>query len=186
MSRNSALVAGLGLCVFAVACADSPSSPTQGTTTTTTFSVPLSTDNEVPAITNADAGASGRATIALVVTKDNSGTITSAVANIQISVSGFPDGTTITDAHIHNGSAGSNAGVYVSAGIAAGEVTIVNGAGSVTKNGINVPADRAAAILANPAGHYFNVHTGRNPSGAIRGQLAGGGATVGSSDPVPY
>jgi hypothetical protein len=40
------------------------------------------------------------------------------------------------------------------------------------KNGINVPADKAAAILANPAGHYFNVHTALNPNGAMRGQLS--------------
>jgi hypothetical protein len=140
----------------------------------------------VPAITNADASGSGTATIALTVTKDAAGTVTSATANIQISVAGFPPGTTVTDAHIHNGPAGSNAGVYVSAGLTPSDVTLVNGGGSVTKNGINVPSDRAAAILANPAGHYFNVHTGLNPAGAIRGQLSGGGATLETGDSVPY
>jgi hypothetical protein len=92
----------------------------------------------------------------------------------------------VTDAHIHNGPAGSNAGIYVSAGIAAGDITLVNGGGSVTKNGINVPSDRAAAILANPAGHYFNVHTGLNPAGAIRGQLSGGGAALDPGVSIPY
>jgi len=48
---------------------------------------------------------------------------------------------------------------------------LTNGSGSVTKNGINVPADRATAILSNPAGHYFNVHTALNVNGAIRGQF---------------
>ena len=33
--------------------------------------------------------------------------------------------------------------------------------------------DKAAAILSNPAGHYFNVHTALNAAGAIRGQLVG-------------
>ena len=92
----------------------------------------------------------------------------------------------MTDAHIHNGAAGGNAGVYVNAGLASGEMAITNGSGSITKNGINVPADRAAAILGNPAGHYFNVHTALNPAGAIRGQLAGGGAAVDPGTPVPY
>lgn len=178
MNRFAVLVVGLS--VLAIGCGSSPTEPSQGGSATTTFTVPLSSANEVPAITNADAGSAGTATIALTVTKDGSGGITSATANIQISVTGFPAGTTITDAHIHNGPAGSNAGVYVAAGLTSGELAIVNGSGSVTKNGINVPADRAAAILGNPSGHYFNVHTALNPAGAIRGQLSGG---VTSADP---
>jgi len=185
MYRFSVLIAGLS--ILAAGCSEtSPSAPSQGTTTTSTFTVPLSSANEVPPITNADAGGSGTATIALTVTKDNSGTITAATVNIQVSVAGFPAGTTVTDAHIHNGGPGANAGIFVSAGITSGDVALTNGSGSVTKNGISVPADRAAAILANPAGHYFNVHTALNPAGAIRGQLAGGGAVVDPGTPVPY
>ncbi|HSL22807.1 MAG TPA: CHRD domain-containing protein, partial [Vicinamibacterales bacterium] len=111
------------------------------------------------------------AVIALTVTKDDSGNITSASANIQISVTGFPAGTVVTDAHIHGGPAGTNAGVVVNAGLSSGELALANGSGSVTKSGINVPSATAAAILNNPAGHYFNVHTALNPDGAIRGQL---------------
>jgi hypothetical protein len=92
----------------------------------------------------------------------------------------------VTDAHIHNAAAGGNGGVFVNAGLTSGELALVNGGGSVTKSGINVPADRAAAILNNPAGHYFNVHTALNPDGAIRGQLAGGGASLDPGIPVPY
>lgn len=190
MYRMSALI--LGLSILAVGCSDSPagpsspSAPSGGTTTTTTFTVPLSPANEVPAITNADASGSGTATIALVVNKDGAGTVTSATANVQISVEGFPPGTTFTDAHIHNGAAGSNASVFVSAGLSAGELTLTDGRGSIAKNGISVPAERAAAILANPAGHYFNVHTGLNPAGAIRGQLQGGGALVEPGVAQPY
>ena len=183
MNRFSVLVVGLS--VFAAGCSSS-SAPSQGTTTTSTFTVPLSSGNEVPPITNADASGSGTATIALTVTKDEAGTITSATANFQISVTGFPAGTTVTDAHIHNGSAGGNAGVYVNTTLTSGELVLTNGSGSVTKNAINVPSDRAEAILSNPAGHYFNVHTALNPGGSIRGQLAGGGATVNSGEAVPY
>jgi hypothetical protein len=148
--------------------------------------VPLSSANEVPAITNADQPASGTATIALTVIRNVSGDITSATANIQINVTGFPAGTVVTNAHVHNAAAGENGSVFVGTGLTSGDLTLVNGSGSVTKNGINVPADRAAAILNNPAGHYFNVHTALNPDGAIRGQLAGGGATFDAGTPVPY
>ena len=165
----------LGLSVLAVGCGSTnpvEPSPGSGTTTTSTFTVPLSPANEVPAITNADQSGSGTATIALTAIRNGSGEITSATANIQISVTGFPSGTVITDAHIHNASAGVNGSVFVNAGLARGELTLVDGSGSITKSGINVPSDRADAILANPAGHYFNVHTALNPDGAIRGQLS--------------
>ena len=36
---------------------------------------------------------------------------------------------------------------------------------------VTTSAANIAAILANPAGHYFNVHTALNGGGAIRGQL---------------
>ena len=169
------------LCSLTVGCgASSPTAPSEDSSTTTTFTVPLSAANEVPAISNADANASGTATIALNVTKDASGAITSATANFQITVTGFPAGTTVTDAHIHNAAAGSNGGVVVNATLTSGELAIVNGGGSITKNGINVPADRASAILSNPSAHYFNVHTALNPDGAIRGQLSAGTITGGS------
>jgi hypothetical protein len=169
MKRLAVLIAGLGL--VAAGCDSNPAEPSQGTTTTFTFTVPLSPANEVPAITNADAAASGTAVIVLKATRDGAGVITSATMDFQISVSGFGPGTTVTDAHIHNGAAGTNAGVFVGTTLTAGDLPLTNGAGSATKNGINVPADRAAAILANPAGHYFNVHTALNAAGAMRGQL---------------
>jgi hypothetical protein len=175
MNRLSVLMVGLS--VLAAGCGgdSAPTAPAAGATTTpTTFTVALEPANEVPAVTNADASGRGTATIALIVTKDGSGNITSATANFQITVTGFPAGSTVTDAHIHNGGAGSNAGVFVNATLTPGELALTNGGGSVTKNGINVPSARAAAILANPAGHYFNVHTTLNPDGAIRGQLGAG------------
>ena len=183
MNRFSALI--LGLCILAAGCgSDSPpAAPSQGTTTTSTFTVPLSPANEVPAVTNADASGAGTVVIALTVTKDAAGTITSASANFQISVTGFPAGTRVTDAHIHNAAAGSNGGAAVNVGLTSGELAIVNGSGTITKNGINVTADRAAAILNNRAGHYFNVHTALNPDGAIRGQLSEGSFVPGTA---PY
>ena len=182
MNRFVFLIAGL--CALAVGCSDSsPTEPSGGTSTTTTFTVPLSTGNEVPPITNADANASGTGTITVRVTRDAAGNIQSATADFQITVTGFPAGTSVTKAHVHNAAAGSNGGIVIDTALAAGELAISNGGGSVTKSGINVPPDRAAAILNNPAGHYFNVHTALNPDGAIRGQLSAGTTTTSGSEP---
>jgi hypothetical protein len=178
MNRFVFVIAALAS--LAVGCgSSSPTEPSGESVTTTTFTVPLSAANEVPAISNAEANASGTATIALNVAKDASGNITSATVNFQISVTGFPAGTTVTDAHIHNAPTGTNGGVVINATLTSGELALVNGSGSITKNGINVPADRASAILSNPSAHYFNVHTALNPDGAIRGQLSTGTVTGG-------
>ena len=56
--------------------------------------------------------------------------------------------------------------------LAAGEVNLVNGAGSFTKNGVAItPASLAQEILDNPSGFYFNIHSQNNPGGVIRAQL---------------
>ena len=180
MNRFVCLIAALG--TLAAGCgSSSPTAPSDDSRTTTTFTVPLSAANEVPAIANAEANASGSATISLNVTKDASGTVTSATADFQITVTGFPATTTVTDAHMHNAPAGSNGGVVINTTLTSGQLVLTNGGGSITKNGINVPADRAAAILSNPSGHYFNVHTALNPDGAVRGQLSTGTITGGST-----
>ena len=68
-----------------------------------------------------------------------------------------------TAAHIHTGAAGAAGGVVVdfaptfTGGVATGSVT--------------TSAATAAAILANPQGHYFNVHNAEFTAGAVRGQL---------------
>ena len=106
--------------------------------------------------------------------------------NFQINVTGLPAGTTVTKAHIHSGIPGVNGGILVDTTLASGEMAITNGSGAITKNGVNVPSAGAAAILSNPAGHYFNVHTALNPDGTVRGQLAGGGATFDPGTAIPY
>ena len=93
MNRLSALIVGLSIVAVGCGGESSPTAPSEGTTTTSTFTVPLSSGNEVPAIVNADATGSGTAVIALTVAKDNAGNITSATANFQITVTGFPAGT---------------------------------------------------------------------------------------------
>ena len=163
------------LAMFSVACGgdddDSPTSPSPTQPTTARFTATLSPANEVPAVTNADASASGTTTVTLNLTRDGAGTITAATADITTSVTGFVAGTVVTAAHIHRAPAGSNAGVMLGQ-FGAGEMTLTNGAGSVTRTGLTLSVTDAQGMLDNAAGHYFNVHTQLNTGGAIRGQLS--------------
>jgi hypothetical protein len=107
------------------------------------------------------------------VTKDAAGNVTGGTSTFVVNLSGFPAGTPINAAHIHPGAAGVNGGVVFSTSLAAGEVTLnSSGAGSFTKAGI-APPDPATinAIINNPAGFYFNVHSTLNSGGVARGQL---------------
>ena len=160
----------IALAVFVVACGgdDSPTSPSP--LTTARFTAQLLPGNEVPAVTNADGSASGTSTITLNLTRDSGGTLTAATVDITTTVSGFVAGTTVTAAHIHRAAAGVNAGVLLGQ-FGAGELTLTNGGGTITRTGLTMPVTDAQGMLDNPAGHYFNVHTQLNPAGAIRGQL---------------
>jgi hypothetical protein len=72
---------------------------------------------------------------------------------------------TAVAAHIHHGDAGASGPVVV-------PLRTPNTAGTA---GGCTPAPRTlvAAILADPASYYVNVHTADFPNGAIRGQLTG-------------
>ncbi|MSO55594.1 MAG: CHRD domain-containing protein [Acidobacteria bacterium] len=167
MKRLSILALAL---VFAIGC-DSKTPTSASDPNNIKFTAALLPGNEVPPVTNADAGARGTLTLTLKLTKDAAGTITAATGDFTFDLSGFPAGTTLTGAHIHNASAGVNAGVVVNTALGAGEIVLVNGAQVVTKNGINVTAAVAQGMIDNPSGFYFNVHTTINTGGAIRAQL---------------
>ena len=135
------------------------------------FQVIILPINENPPIANAEASGSGTGTITFNLTKDASGTITGGTVDFSASMTGFPNGTALTAAHIHTGAPTVNGAVLVSTGIAAGEVTMPAGSGTLTKTGVSTSAANLTAILANPGGFYFNIHTAANPGGVARGQL---------------
>jgi hypothetical protein len=166
-------------CVTGLAAAgcgnDSPTSattPTGPTTTSTVFTVALSSANEVPPITNAEAGATGTATITFRVTKDPAGTITASTVDFVVTLANFPAGSTARLAHIHTGPAGVAGSVLIDTGLSGTtSVAMPSGTGSFSNLAIPVSAENTNAILANPAGYYFNVHSVLNGSGVVRGQL---------------
>jgi len=160
------LVAGL----FTAACGSS-SSTTSPSPAPTVFTAQLLPVNEGVQINGGEGTGSGTATISFIVSRDSSNTIIGASTTFTVNLTGFPATTVVNIAHIHEGAAGVAGAIKVNTTLAPGDVTLVNGAGSFTK--INIPVDPALmqAILNNPAGYYFNVHTAANPGGVARGQL---------------
>jgi hypothetical protein len=166
-SRASILL--LALVVAGVpACSNSNST---GASQTATFTAALSPTNEVPAATGSETSGSGNATITLTFQMDSSNNVTSATATFNVSLTGFPSTTVFTMAHIHQAAAGVAGAIVVNTGLASGQVTLTNGAGSFTETSVSVPADIAQSMLSSPSGFYFNVHTVANASGVARGQL---------------
>jgi hypothetical protein len=168
MKRSSLLLLALGF--FVAGCGSSSTSPT--TPTNPTFSTTLSPANEVPPVTNAESTVTGTANITLVTTKDGAGNVTAATATFVVNLSGFPAGSTVNIAHIHEGGTTCACPVVVNTTLVPGDVTIAGGTATFTKAGITVAPEVAQRLLANPAGFYFNVHTALNAGGVARGVLA--------------
>ena len=155
---------------FAAGCDDSPTTPSDPNVVVLTSS--LLSSNEVPPVSNDDAPARGSVRVTFNVNRDSGNNITGGTATFFFSMTGFPEGTTLTGAHIHPGASGVNGSVILNTGL-----TTANSAGAIVNGGANltytvsVTATALNAILNCPENHYFNVHTTRNPGGAIRGQL---------------
>jgi len=159
---------------FGISCDDSPTSPSDPNVAK--FTAILLPANEVPPVTNADAGASGTMQLTMTVTRDTANNITGATYDFTVNYTGFPANTTLTGAHIHAAPAGQNSGIVVGLTLTASDTAVATGQGTMTKTGVtaNVAANAATVaqnIFNNPAGNYFNVHTTVNTGGAIRGQL---------------
>jgi hypothetical protein len=162
----------LALGLVAAACGSDSNSPTTPSPASSAmFTAAMLPSSEVPPVTGDEARGSGTATLTFNLTRDGAGTITAATMDATFSVQGYPAGTALTASHIHPGAAGANGGVFVSLGLAAGEVTFATGSGTFTKRGVALTADEANSIMANPANYYLNIHTAANPGGAARGQL---------------
>ena len=139
---GSAGLIAVGLTMFNVAHADAVSF------TQPTYSARLLGTNEVPAVTTSSTGTA-------TVTIDEGARRVCATLTLQ----GLPLAN-VTAMHVHKGAAGANGPVVVPFTVAAQSCAE------------NVAADVIAAIVDNPSGHYFNVHTSANPGGEIRGQLS--------------
>ena len=162
----------LALALGAPACDDdNPTGPSSSGPIV--FTAELRASNEVPAISNAESNGQGTVTITFSVPRDGSGNVTGeGVWNVQAAISGLTNDSFIRAAHIHNGAAGVNAGVFVDTRLTtANQIPTPGGAATINFEGVQITQTQAQAVLNNPAGHYFNMHSPLNPGGVIRGQL---------------
>jgi len=171
--KTSRLIAALAVfaSVAAGAACDDDDNPNSPTGNEVKLIAGLSPFNEVPAVSTADSSGSGLVTITLNLTRNAAGTITAATADFNVSLTGFPSGTTLNAAHIHPGVTGVNGPPAVDTGLTPGQIVLTNGAASFTRAGVVLTPATAQSIISNPAGFYFNVHSALTPSGAARGQL---------------
>jgi hypothetical protein len=149
------LLAALAASVLALALSPAASAQERAPTT---FVAVLSAENEVPGCpAGEESGARG---IAIVQIDEDTGEITYRViaADLPGTIAGSPG------AHIHEGSAGEMGPVVQSLELTGLESGVVAAGAAVNPL-------LAAAILADPANYYVNVHTTVCPGGAIRGQL---------------
>ena len=171
--KRFSIILTVAMAVLAAGCSkDNPTTPAVDDNHVQ-FKATLLPANEVAPniVTGPEASASGTATIDFTLVKDAAGAITSGTVNFRVDVTGFPAGSAITLSHIHTGAAGVSGGVLVNALVAAGEITLVNGAATYSRLNIAMTAAQAQQIVNNPPGYYFNVHTSAFPQGVMRGQL---------------
>ena len=168
--KRYAIIAAAG--ILAAACGSSSPSGPSGQPNTIVFTAALNPANEVPPITNADASGRGTGTFTLNLTRDAAGAITAAKATFVFSLTGFPAGGQVILTHIHTGGPGNNGSPIVNSGLtAANAIAMPNGTANQTFADIDVSATNAQAIIDNPNGFYYNVHTTLSPGGAARAQL---------------
>jgi hypothetical protein len=118
-----------------------------------------------------ETGANGTAIVTMVVTRTG-GVITAATSAFDVGVFGLASNSVVILAHIHEGAAGVNGPIRVDSGLSPATALPATG-GFVGFNRANLAtsAAQAQAIINNPAGFYFNVHTALSPQGVARGQL---------------
>src|SRR5262245_9101606 len=152
----------IAVSMLAIGVAGCGSSTPTNPSTFKVFTVQLLPANEVPPVTNSENV--GRGTAVVTVHSDTN------TVDFSFSLTGFPNNTTLTAAHIHPGSAGNNGGAQIGVPGVTGTV-LANGSTQFVANGVAAATDaataasRVQAILAAPQNFYFNVHTTVNGGG---------------------
>ena len=129
----------------------------------------------MPPIANAESNARGNVQITFDLTRDGSGAITAATVTWAFNLSDFPPSSSIVAGHIHVGGSSVAGGVQINTGLTAGgALALPDGrldTHIITTSATAAELGRIQAVLDNPAGYYFNLHSPLNPGGVVRGQL---------------
>jgi hypothetical protein len=172
MKRMRLLICVVG--ILGAGCdSDSPTAPSNPNQAV--FTAALSAANEVPPITNAESNGRGNVQITFDMTRDGAGAITAATVTWAFTLSDLPPNSTIILGHIHIGGAGVAGGVHINTGLSpTNSLSLPDGRLSthvITTTATATELARMQAILDNPGGYYFNLHSPLNPGGVVRGQL---------------
>ncbi|MEZ5354926.1 MAG: CHRD domain-containing protein [Bryobacteraceae bacterium] len=147
-------------------------------TTVRTLHFLMSPSKEAPAVKTT---AMGSGQIEITARRDADNNILSAYVDFRID--GYlGQAENFTGLHIHRGAEGVSGPVVINSGLR-GPVAAAAGNTSVFYQvEVTDPAQLAilAAIMANPAGYYANIHSQNNPGGIMRGQLGDGPASAAS------
>lgn len=134
----------------------------------------MSPDQEVPPVPVAVSGA-GAAIV--VYSTDANGAISHGSVQFAAGYT-FQQAVTLTGFHIHRGDAGANGPVVVNSSIPAqlpsgpeGVVAVVTPGGYVEMISA-AQLETLSLLVANPVGHYLNIHNTDYPGGVVRGQLS--------------
>lgn len=156
-----ALSLSCSLALFTTACGGGGTSAT-AVPASVTRQAALTTAQEVPAPTLPDPAAAtpgGTASFTLYSTNKLRGSMTLT----GFSLSGAPQTTAVTQAHIHDGDVGTSGGVVVG--------LVADAAKVVWSLPANTVLNDAQIARFKAGGYYVNAHTATNTAGLIRGQL---------------
>jgi len=134
------------------------------------FTVPLSPSSAVPPAEGFPIGGDG--VVLIHMTRDNSGALTQAFVDFRLAFATEAP-MTITMLHLHHGERATKGPVVVNAQVGA-PVAFEPGSHHLFRQRILVDQDGLDAVerfLADPSGHYLNVHAASHPDGIMRGQL---------------
>ena len=176
MKRLTMIALVLALTTAACTKDDDNTNPVAPTGTVTLVSQ-MTASQEIPAATAPETAAAGTAKITLAPAGGGAYTATflfqiGGLLRAGVLPAPLDNGSVIVAGHIHSGAAGTVGPPVVALPISlAAPLVSPTGAILIQFSGVAVSADAAAAILANPAGFYVNLHSAVNPGGVVRGHL---------------
>jgi len=127
--------------------------------------------------TTLEAGATGSLQMTMTPTTGGAYTASFALSLKGLVKSGvlpYPldNGSAVVAGYVHQGAAGTLGSAVVALPISqAAPIVSPTGTALITISNVDVTAAAASGILANPSQFYFNLYSGLNTAGVLRGQL---------------